>query len=91
VDRPLQTFEGGFIRGCEFSFEPGTGFFTINGKVVSRPAPDMNRGQRAFVRSQLGEAAGPCVGMGYLVGKDMETDKRARAIMLDYMKRKFGL
>lgn len=91
VSRPLGEFGGGYIRGCTFSFEPGTGHFMINDKVITQPEPDMNREERAFVRASLGEAAGPCVGMGYIVGNDPETDKRAKEIMIDYMKRKFGL
>jgi len=39
----------------------------------------------------LGELAGTCVGQGYLVGSDIETDKKSKAIQLDFMKRVFGL
>ena len=51
----------------------------------------MTRPQRAMVRAGLGELAGTCVGQGYTVGSDPETDEKSKAIQLDFMKRVFGL
>jgi len=51
----------------------------------------MSRPERAMVRAGLGELAGKCVGQGYLVGSDPETDRKSKAIQLVFMKRVFGL
>jgi len=90
-DTPQTTFNGGFIRGCDFSFDPESGAFLVNGEAGDLPAPDMTRAERAFVRSGLGKLAGTCVGQGYLVGGDPETDKKSKEIQLTFMKREFGL
>lgn len=90
--KPRTTFPGGFVDGCKFSFDPEDGTFLVDGKAGRfQPAPDMNREQRAYVRSTLGELAGSCVGQGYLVGSDPETDAKSKAIQLAFMKRIFGL
>jgi len=84
--------EGSFVRGCRFSFEPETGAFLVNGKAGRfQPTPEMTRPQRAMVRTGLGELAGTCVGQGYTVGNDPETDKKSKSIQLEFMKRIFGL
>ncbi|MGB0907316.1 MAG: dienelactone hydrolase family protein [Maricaulaceae bacterium] len=88
---PQTTFEGGFVDGCEFSFDPKSGVFLVNGEAGELPEPDMTRAERAFVRAKLGELAGTCVGYGYLVGSDPETDKKSKSIQLAFMKRVFGL
>lgn len=88
---PRSQFEGGFVKGCEFSFDPKTGAFLVDGQAGFQPTPDMNRGERAAVRASLGELAGTCVGYGYLVGSDPETDAKSKAIQLEFMKRHFRL
>lgn len=89
---PQTTFPGGFVRGCAFSFDPETGVFLVDGKAGRFvPKPGMTRNERAYVRSTLGELAGTCVGQGYLVGSDPETDAKSKAIQLEFMKRIFGL
>lgn len=89
---PLTTFPGGFVSGCAFSFDPETGVFLVDGKAGRFvPKPDMSRNERAYVRSTLGELAGTCVGQGYVVGSDPETDAKSKAIQLEFMKRIFGL
>lgn len=90
--KPRAEFEGGFVDGCKFSFDPEDGRFLVDGKSSRfQPTPDMTRAQRAYVRSTLGELAGSCVGYGYLVGSDPETDKKSKAIQIEFMKRIFGL
>ena len=90
--RPRAEFPGGFVDGCKFSFDSKDGTFLVDGKSNRfQPTPDMTREARAYVRSTLGELAGTCVGQGYLVGSDIETDKKSKAIQLDFMKRVFGL
>ena len=89
---PQETFPGGFVDGCKFSFDPKDGTFLVDGKAGRfQPTPEMTREQRAYVRSTLGELAGSCVGQGYLVGSDPETDKKSKAIQLEFMKRVFRL
>lgn len=83
---------GAFVRGCEFSYDSKDGTFLVDGKAGRfQPTPDMNREQRAYVRTTLGELAGTCVGQGYLVGGDPEADKKSKAIQLEFLKRVFGL
>ncbi len=89
---PRKMFDGAYVRGCSFSFDPKDGTFLVDGKAGRfQPTPDMTREQRAYVRSTLGELAGSCVRHGYLVGSDPETDKKSKALQLDFMKRHFGL
>lgn len=89
---PLTEFPGGFVRGCKFSFDPETGAFLVDGKLSRfQPEPDMTRGERAYVRSTLGELVGGCVGQGYTVGNNPEADAKSKAWQLDFMKRIFKL
>jgi len=89
---PRKVFEeGSYVRGCKFSFDPQTGTFLVDGQAGFQPLPDMSRPERAMVRAGLGELAGKCVGQGYLVGSDPETDRKSKAIQLVFMKRVFGL
>ena len=84
--------EGTFVRGCLFSYDPKTGAFLVDGKAGRfQPAPEMTRPQRAMVRAGLGELAGTCVGQGYTIGSDPDTDKKSKAIQLEFMKRVFRL
>ncbi len=85
-------FGGAYIRGCEFSWHPETGVFLVDGKAGRfQPEPDMNREERAFVRSRLGELVGTCIGQGYTVGNDPEADAKSKAKQLDFMEKHFGL
>ncbi len=89
---PRKVFEeGSYVRGCNFTFDSETGAFLVDGQAGFQPLPEMNRPQRAMVRAGLGKLAGKCVGQGYLVGSDPGTDKKSKAIQLEFMKRKFGL
>ena len=89
---PRKVFEeGSYVRGCKFSFDPTTGAFLVDGQAGFQPLPEMSRPERAMVRAGLGELAGKCVGQGYLVGSDPETDRKSKAIQLAFMKRVFGL
>ncbi len=84
--------EGSYVRGCKFSFDPNTGAFLVDGQAGRfQPTPEMTRPQRAMVRAGLGELAGTCVGQGYKFGNDPETDKKSKAIQLEFMKRIFDL
>ncbi|NNC38674.1 MAG: hypothetical protein EX271_10010 [Acidimicrobiales bacterium] len=89
---PRKVFEeGSFVRGCSFTWDPKTGAFLVDGEAGFQPEPDMTRPERAMVRAGLGKLAGKCVGQGYLVGSDSETDKKSKAIQLEFMKKHFGL
>lgn len=88
---PLGEFGGAYIRGCEFSFDPETGGFLVDGKAGFQPEPDMSRAERAAVRAGLGGLVGGCVGQGYTVGSNPEADTESKALQLAFMKRVFGL
>ncbi len=89
---PLAEFSGGYVDGCQFSFEPETGIFLVDGaKGRFQPTPDMNREERAYVRSTLGELAGSCVAQGYMAGSNPEADAQSKALQMAFMKRVFGL
>lgn len=89
---PRKVFEeGSFVDGCSFTFDSKSGAFLVDGQAGFQPLPDMTRPERAMVRAGLGELVGGCVGQGYLVGSDPETDKKSKAIQLDFMKSVFGL
>ena len=88
---PLGEFGGGFVRGCEFSFDPDTGAFLVNGEAGFQPEPDMNRAERAAVRAGLGSLAGSCVGQGYTVGSNPEAHAESKAYQMAFMKRHFGM
>ena len=87
----LREFEGGFVRGCEFTWDTETGAFMVDGKTGFQPEPHMDRPQRAAVRAGLGALAGKCVGQGYTVGRNEDADIKSKAIQLEFMKRVFGL
>ncbi len=87
---PQRIFEeGSYVRGCRFTWDPDTGAFLVDGQAGFQPTSEMTRPQRAMVRAGLGELAGKCVGQGYLVGSDPETDRKSKAIQLDFMKQVF--
>jgi dienelactone hydrolase len=89
---PREIFvDGSYVRGCKFSYDLESGAFLVDGQAGFQPAVDMNRAERAAVRAGLGELAGKCVGRGYLVGSDTKTDKKSKAIQLEFMKRVFEL
>ena len=89
---PREEFkEGSYVRGCSFTWDPKTGAFQVDGEAGFQPLPDMTRPERAMVRAGLGKLAGKCVGQGYLVGSDPETDAKSKAIQLEFMKKHFGL
>ena len=89
---PKGEFGGAYIRGCEFSWHPETGAFLVDGKAGRfQPEPSMDREERAFVRSTLGELVGSCLGMGYTVGSNPAADKESKARQLAFMKAHFGL
>jgi len=83
--------EGSYVRGCKFTFDSETGAFLVDGEARFQPGPDMSRPERAMLRAGLGKLAGKCVGQGYLVGSDPETDQKSKAIQLEFMKRIFEL
>ncbi len=87
----LKEFKGGYVRGCEFSWDRETGTFLVDGQAGFQPEPDMTRPQRAAVRAGLGALAGKCVGQGYTIGRNAQADKKSKAIQLEFMKRIFGL
>lgn len=91
-DQPLEEFGGAYVSGCNFSWDPKTGVFLVDGQAGEfQPTPDMSREERAALRAGLGKLAGKCVGQGYIVGSDPETDKKSKKIQLDFMKQIFGI
>ncbi|MEM9704733.1 MAG: dienelactone hydrolase family protein [Pseudomonadota bacterium] len=78
-----------YVRDCWFDYAPETGALLINGVDAGSPPLDATRDERAQFRASLAELAGPCVGVGYIVGSDPETDQKAKALMLDFMRDNF--
>ncbi len=90
--KPQSEFGGSYVRGCEFSWEPETGVFMVNGQTGEfQPEPDMTREERAAVRAGLGSLAGGCIGQGYTVGSNPAADKISKAKQLTFMKRHFKI
>ena len=75
---PRNTYPYPYIKDCSFTFEPKTGRSLVDGVAVNQPTDDMNRDQRAFVRASIGQAVSHCVGQGYIIGSDKETDLIAK-------------
>ena len=89
--RPRQEYPNPYIRNCTFSYDQESGAFLLNGRAQPVPDADASRADRAFARTQLGPEGMKCVGLGYIIGSDPDTDKKAKSIMLDFMSHHFGL
>lgn len=76
-----------YVRGCEFSYDPKTGFPLVDGKAVGKPAPDATRGERAYARTAVQIDVPHCIGEGYLIGSDPNADKQAKAIMTAFLRK----
>lgn len=79
-----------YIRGCTFSYDP-EGRFTINGELAPAAPMGAGRQERAQYRAGLAAMVDGCIGIGYLIGSDPDTDAKAKAAMTDFMRRHFGL
>ena len=76
-----------FVRGCEFSYDPKTGHPLVDGKPVAHPAENATRGERAFTRTAISIETPHCIGEGYIIGSDPKSDKKAKAIMTEFLKK----
>lgn len=76
-----------YVRGCDFSYDPKTGHPLVDGKPVARPDEKATRGERAFVRTAISIETPHCIGEGYIIGSDPESDKKAKAIMTQFLKK----
>jgi len=76
-----------FVRGCEFSYDPKTGHPLVDGKPVAHPANNATRGERAFIRTAISIETPHCIGEGYIIGNDPKSDKKAKAIMTEFLKK----
>lgn len=91
IASPQTEFPNAYIRGCEFTFEKTTGDFLINGEAAPKAPAGATRNERAIARVGMAELAGPCIGIGYLIGHDAETDQKAKAILYDFLERHFDM
>lgn len=87
-DQPRKEYDFPFIRGCEFSYT-ADGAPTINGKSIDFPGPDASRDELAFNRVSVYMTAPECVGNGYIIGRDENSDDISRAAMMGFMKAHF--
>ena len=55
--------------------------------VVTKSAPGATRGERAFVRTAISLETPKCIGEGYIIGNDPVADKKAKAIMTEFLKK----
>lgn len=76
-----------YVRDCEFSYHPETGDPLVDGEPVSKAKVDATRGERAFVRTAISIETPQCIGEGYIVGNDPISDKKAKAIMTEFLKK----
>lgn len=90
-DEPKFEWAGAYIRGCEFSFDPQSGAFLIDGKSGTQPGKEMGREERAFLRGALAQLAQPCIGYGYTVGNDPKADAESRERQKRFLRKYFDL
>ncbi len=87
IDRPRSMGDSPFVRGCDFSYDPKTGVPLVDGKPVKHPKANATRGERAFIRTAISIETPHCIGEGYILGNDPEADKKAKAIMTEFLKK----
>ena len=87
TDVPRNMTDNPYVRGCEFTYDPKSGHPLVDGKPVTVSEPDASRGERAFVRTSISLETPQCIHEGYVVGHDPQADKKAKAIMVKFLKK----
>jgi dienelactone hydrolase len=75
-----------YVSECRFSFDD-QGFPTVDGEAVSTPPADASRGERALARAMILLDVPHCIKRGYIIGRDDDTDRRAKVVLLDFLER----
>lgn len=86
--KPRKEYGNPYIKDCTFSFHPQTGHLLVNNKPAKSAGQNATRGERALIRTRIQIEAPECIKQGYIVGKDEASDRQAKSIMIDYLKRK---
>ena len=84
-DQPRLESPSPYIRGCEFSFDPKMGDLLIDGKPTVSIDLNTDLSTRMNLRSQIANYVQHCLKHGYIIGKDAETDRRAKEVLLDFL------
>jgi len=86
VDRPRVMGDHPYVTGCSFSYD-AAGVPTVDGAAVRMAKPGEGRNRQAFARGMLMSDVRHCLGSGYIVGRDDDTDQKAKAIITDFVQR----
>lgn len=84
-DQPRSESPSPYIRGCKFSFDPKSGDLLIDGKPTVSIDLNADLSTRMNFRSQIAHHVQHCLKHGYIIGKDVKTDRRAKEILLDFL------
>lgn len=84
-DQPRRESPSPYIRGCEFSFDQTTGDLLIDGKPTLKVETNTDLDTRMNIRAQLSGYVQHCLKQGYIIGKDIETDRKAKAILMKFL------
>ena len=87
INRERSMGDSPYVRGCEFSYDPNTGHPFVDGKPVAHPTADATRGERAFIRTAISIETPHCISEGYILGNDPVADKKAKSIMIEFLKK----
>lgn len=83
---PRATGKNPYLTGCTMDYD-AAGFPTVGGKAVIPAGADPAREKRAERRMNSGDALGPCVKVGYIVGRDDATHVQSDYQMLQFLRR----
>lgn len=86
VDRPRALGDHPYVTGCSFSYDP-SGVSTVDGAPARMAKPGEGRNKQAFARGMLMSDVRHCLGSGYIGGRDDDTDKKAKAVIADFLQR----
>ena len=84
-NEPRRESPSPYIRGCEFSFDTVSGNLLIDGIPPPAVDPNADLSTRMNLRSQLSNYVQTCLKHGYIIGKDIEADRRAKAILFEFL------
>lgn len=84
-EQPRTESPSPYIQGCEFSFDQTSGDLLIDGKPTSTADIDADLNARMNVRAGLSGFVQHCLNYGYIIGKDVEADRKAKSILLKFL------
>ena len=86
-DREKKLYDSPYVRGCRFSYDPESGNPLVDGAPLAVSPAGATRGERAYTRASVFAEIPHCIHEGYVMGRDPEIDKKAKAIMVDFLVR----